>query len=238
MILPIDYLFKSNLKIEELGDTAGMSEWEIDSALMDNSIFLKDISDSIVLETFINSLMMEFEKLGFAVYTEDYIDSFLFFQSPAYILNIAQLELEEHSFEFEDSELIRGIEYYKKLQLNAININTWLEISALNADEEGRELFYANETIADIVDGHFGENLFTGKVKYNYRIVKMDEEIIYRYCELLGRRYAGYTYDYIMNEYIKQNFPSNKKLRFYMHYNRENKTLDTTVEDRFVEMEE
>lgn len=238
MILPIDYLFKSNLKIEELGDTTGMSEWEIDSALLDNSMFLKDISDSVFLETFINSLMMEFEKLGMNVYTENYLDSFLFFQTPAYIFNIAQLELEEHSFEFEDKELIRGIEYYKKLQLNALTINTWLEISTLNSDEEGRELFYANETIADIVDGHFGENLFTGGVKYNYRIVKMNEEIIYRYCEMLGRRYAGYTYDYIMNEYIKQNFPSNKKLRFYMHYNRENKTLDTTVEDRFLEMEE
>ena len=238
MILPIDYLFKSNLKIDELGDTTGMSEWEIDSVLMTNSSFLKDISDSVILETFTNSLIMEFEKLGFTVYTENYIDSFLFFQTPAYLFNIAQLELEEHTFEFKDSELIRGTEYFKKLQLNAITINTWLEISTLNAEEEGRELFFADETIADIVDGHFGENLFTGGVKYNYRIIKMDEEIIYRYCEMLGRRYAGYTYDYIMNEYIKQNFPSNKKLRFYMHYNRANKTLDTTVEDRFVEMEE
>lgn len=238
MILPIDYLFKTNLKVDEIKDTTGMSEWEIDSVLMANSMFLKDISDSIFLETFINSLIREFEQLGFNVYTENYIDSFLFFQTPAYIFNIAQLELEEHSFEFEDSELIRGIEYYKKLQLDAITINTWLEISTLNSDEEGRELFFADETIADIVDGHFGENLFTGQVKYNYRIVNMDEEIIYRYCELLGRRYAGYTYDYIMNEYVKQHFPSNKKLRFYMHYNRENKTLDTTVEDRFVEMEE
>lgn len=238
MILPIDYLFKTSLKIDEIGDTTGLSSYEIDSVLIANSSFLKDISDSVFLETFINSLITEFEKLGFTVYTENYIDSFLFFQSPAYLFNIAQIELEEHSFEFEDSELIRGTEYFKKLKLNAMTINTWLEISTLNAEEEGRELFFADETIADIVDGHFGENLFTGDVKYNYRIIEMDEDIIYRYCELLGRRYAGYTYDYIMNEYVKQNFPSNKKLRFYMHYNRTNKTLDTTVEDRFVEMEE
>ena len=233
MMLPIDYLFKTNLNTQDLGDTTGFSEWEMDSVLMANSSLLKDISDSVFLETFINSLIIEFEKLGFTVYTQNYIDSFLFFQTPAYIFNIAQLELEEHTFEFKDSELIRGTEYFKKLNLNAITINSWIEISTLNAEEEGRKLFFADETIADIVDGYFGENLFTGEVKYNYRIVEMDEEIIYRYCEMLGRRYAGYTYDYLMNEYIKQNFPSNKKLRFYMHYNRANKTLDTTVEDRF-----
>ena len=227
MILPIDYLFKTNLKAIDIGDTSDMSEWEI-----------KEISDSVFLETFINSLIMEFEKLGFDVYTESYIDSFLFFQTPAYIFNIAQLELEEHEFEFQDSELIRGTEYYKKLQLNAITINSWLEISALNSDDEGRDLFFADETIADIVDGYFGQNLISGNVKYNYRIIEMDAEIVYRYAEMLGRRYAGYTYDYLMNEYIKQNFPSNKKLRFYMHYNRENKTLDPADEDRFFEMKE
>ena len=238
MILPTDYLFKTNLKTVDLGDTTGFSEWEMDSARIANSIFLKDISDSTFLETFINSLIMEFEKLGFTVYTENYIDSFLFFQSPAYLFNIAQIELEEHAFEFEDSELIRGTEYFKKLQLNALTINTWMELSTLNGDEKSRELFFADETIADIVDGYFGENLFTGDVKYNYRIIEMDEDIVYRYCELLGRRYAGYIFDYLMNAYIQQNFPSNKKLRFYMHYNRANKTLDPTDEDRFEIMKE
>jgi hypothetical protein len=238
MILPIDYLFKTNLKTNDLGDTTGLSDREMDSVLMAGSLFLKDISDSVFLETFINSLIIEFEKLGVTVYTEKTIDSFLFFQTPAYIFNIAQLELEEHNIEFEDSELLHGIEYFKKLNLNAITINSWLELSTLNPEEEGRKLFFADETIADIVDGYFGENLFTGEVKYNYRIVELDEEIIYRYCELLGRRYAGYTFDFIMNEYIQHNFPSNKKLRFYMHYNRSNNTLDPTLEDRFVLMEE
>jgi hypothetical protein len=182
-------------------------------------------------------MIIEFEKLGFTAYTDTNIDSFLFFQTPAYVFNIAQLVLEERTIEFEDSELIRGTEYFKKLNINAVTINSWFELSELN-NEENRKLFFADETIADIVDGYFGENLITGNVKYNYRIVELDEEIIYRYCELLGRRYAGYTYDYLMNEYIKQNFPSNKKLRFYMHYKRGNNTLDPTEEDRFIVMEE
>ena len=44
LILPGDYVFKKNLKKENIGDTIGMTNWEIDSARMANSVFLKDIS--------------------------------------------------------------------------------------------------------------------------------------------------------------------------------------------------
>jgi hypothetical protein len=52
MIFPTDYVFKINLKQSEIGDTTGMSGLEIDSTLKANSLFLKNISDSIFLETF------------------------------------------------------------------------------------------------------------------------------------------------------------------------------------------
>ncbi|MEZ5195931.1 MAG: hypothetical protein R2764_05905 [Bacteroidales bacterium] len=51
-----------------------MAPWQVDSARMANSLFLQDISDSVFLETFINSMILEFEKLGFTIYTEAYID--------------------------------------------------------------------------------------------------------------------------------------------------------------------
>lgn len=238
MVFPVDYIFKENMKRDEIGDTTDLTTWQIDSALMANSIFLKDISDSIFLETFINSMIVEFEKLGFTIYTENYIDSFLFFQTPAYILNFAQLELEEHYLEHEDSQEFGDYIYYKTIDLDAITFNSWLELSMLNNNKKGRKLFFASETIADIVDGYFSENIFTGGVKYKYQTIEVDVDIIYRYSEMLGRRYAGYTYDFLMNEYIVKNFPENKKLHYYMHFNRENNSLDMTNEERFILLEE
>ena len=95
LILPVDYVFKTNLKVDEIEDKKGMTDWQLDSALMANSVLLNDISDSAFLEIYVNSMIEEFERLGIKVYTESYLDSFLFIQTPAYILNIAQLEVEE-----------------------------------------------------------------------------------------------------------------------------------------------
>jgi len=238
MILPTDYVFKSNLKLDEIGDTSELISPAADSLKLIKSLFLKDISDSIFLETYINSMISEFNKLGFKVYMDNSSDSFLFFTSPSYILNIAQLQLEEGYNDFKDSDEFGGNTYYKAFQTNAITFNSWLEFTQLNPKKEGRKLFFVSETIADIVDGYFTENLLTGEIKYKYQIMEIDLDIIYHYCEVLGARYAGYTFDYLMNDYIKSNFPQGKKRNFYMHYNRVNNTLDATSEDRFILMEE
>lgn len=237
MIFPTDYVFKINLKRSEIGDTKGMTSLEVDSTLKANSLFLKNISDSVFLETFINSMIVEFEKLGFKVYTESSLDSFLFIRSTAYILNIAQIEIEEHYYEYEDSENFDDYVYYKTIDLNAVSFNNWFELTKLNPNKKGRKVFYATETIADRINGYFTENIFTGEVKYKYYTNEIDTDIIYRYCEILGRRYAGYTYDYILNEYIAKNFPANKKRRYYMRYNRQNNSLDPASRNRFIILE-
>jgi len=238
LILPTNYIFKKNLKKENSGDTTGLTGWEIDSARMANSSFLKDISDSIFLETYINSMFNEFEALGFTVYTEHVLDSFLFFQKKAFLLNLAQLEIEENKTEFEDRGEVNGYVYYKSIDVDAINFNSWIELSTLNSDEEGRRLFFASETIADIINGHFTQSLATGEIKYKYQSVEIDIDLIYKYAERLGQRYAGYTYDYLMNIYIAKNYPEGRKRNYYMHYNRLNNTLDPTTDDRFELMEE
>jgi len=237
LIIPADYVYKTNLKKSEIGDTTGMNEKETDSALMANSRFLKDISDSAFLETFINSMITEFEQLGIKVFVNN-PDSFLFLPSPAYILNLAQFELEETIRDNKDSEVFEEVTYYKTIKTNALTFNSWFELSWLNPKKEGRKLFFASETISDIVDGYFTQNIITGQVFYKYDIIELDMDIIYKYCDLLGKRYAGYTYDYLMNLYIMQNFPPDVKRRYYMHYDRSVRLLEPSSDDRFEILEE
>ncbi len=236
MIIPANYVFKVNLKRNELGDTSHMTQSQIDSVALAKSLFLKDISDSIFLTVFINSMIDEFTRLGFKVYTDNSIDTFLFIHSQAYLFNIAQIELDEHYLKHEDEESLGGYVYHKSMDLNAVTFDNWFELTQLNPKKEGRKLFFATETISDIIDGYFAENVFTGDVQYKYQKADIDVDIIYQYCELLGQRYAGYTYDYLMNQYIRENYPSGNKRRYYMRYNRPNNTLDPTSEDKFIEM--
>jgi len=237
MILPTDYVFKKNLKVDEAGDLKDLDEVKRDSVLIAKSAFLKNISDSIVLETFINSLIIEFEQLGFKVYTESQLESFLFLKTPAYIFNIAQIELDEHYNVHEDQQDFGDYTYHKSVDLNAISYNFWFELSELNDDKENTKLLYASETINDVVYGYFAENMFTGDIKYKYNVNEIDLDVIYRYCGIFGERNAGYTYDYLMNKYIQENWPPDKNLRFYMQYKRRNNTLDPTINDKFVELD-
>jgi hypothetical protein len=237
LILPTNYVFKKNLKVEEF-DGKQLQQDALDSALYANSVFLKNLSDSVFLEAFVNSMIDEFVRLGYRVYTESMLDSFLFVQRPAYFLNIAQVELEEHYSMHEDKQEFGEYVYYKNLDLNAVSYNFWFEISELNDDSANHKLFFASQTINDVVYGYFTENLFTGDIKYRYDVDEIDMDIIYRYAAYFGRRYAGYTYDYLMNSYVAEQFPQDKTLRYYMRYNRENNTLDPTINDRFVEMKQ
>lgn len=238
LVLPSNYVFKKNLKVDELKESESFSERELDSALIANSLFLSEVSDSVFLEQFVNSLIEEFILLGYQVYTEQTLDSFLFLKSPAYILNIAQIELEEHYNVHEDKQEFGDLVYFKNVDLNAISYNFWFELSELNGGEGERELFFASETINDVVFGYFTENIYTGDVKYKYNLDEIDLDIIYRYCSIFGQRYAGYTYDYLMNKYLDEHWPPDKRRRYYMQYKRDNNTLDPTLENKFIRLEE
>lgn len=236
MILPVDYIFKSNLKKEEIKGSYKMDEYELDSALWENSIFLKQISDSAFLEIYINSMIEEFDKLGFQVFTESSLDTFLFLKSNAFMLNMAQLEIEEFYTTHEDKDEFGDYVYHKELYLNTLNINFWLELSHLNSN--GRRVFFDSKEIADDAYGYFTENVFTGEVNYKYFLREMTLEDVYQYCEYLGARHASYTFDYLMNNYITKNFPANKKRKYYMHYDRRTRTFDPAKRQRFIILDE
>jgi len=238
LLLPTHYVFKTNLKTFEINGRNQMSREELDAVLIDKSLFLKDISDSIFLEHFINSMILEFENLGFRVYSGDLLDSFLLKGSPAIILHIAQIELEEHYVVHEDEEQFGDFIYYKNFDLNAITCNFWFDLSVLNDQQEPPQILFGAETITDQLTGYFTENLFTGKVNYRYHLSELNLDIIYRYARILGERYAGYTFDHLMNRYISIHKPPGKKPLYYMHYRRWNNTISPTTEDRFILLEE
>jgi hypothetical protein len=238
LLLPTHYVFKTNLKTFEISGRNQMNQEELDAALIEKSLFLKELSDSVFLEYFINSMILEFEKLGFRIFSGELLDSFLSKGSPAIILHIAQIELEEHYVVHEDEEQFGDFIYYKNFDLNAITCNFWFELSVLNDQQEPPQILFAAETITDLLTGYFTENLFTGKVNYRYHISELDLDVIYRYARILGERYAGYTFDFLMNRYIEVNKPAGKRPVYYMQYKRWNKTVSPTTKDRFILLDE
>lgn len=227
------FVFKTNLKEDSIKNLAQFSGYERDSVLIENSIYLKELSDSAVLVNYINSYIEGLKSYGLEVFTEEYIQLFLEYDTTAYTVNIAQIELEEYVYEIEDRELL-GFDSYKiDFDLNAINYNSWFEINKVNEENPDKTLLFASHFVSDDLYGEFTQYIFTGEVNYNYTIDSITNEKILDLASYLGGLYAEYTYDYILNRYIYRNMPDERQPRYYIHYDKNTGRFRDADEDRF-----
>lgn len=227
-----------------------MKDWEVDSAdeldeqtldslLWVKSLFLQYIDDSIFLDYYMSNYIANLENLGFKVYGEDSLLSFLSGKTNAFIVNIAQIELEEYVMPIEEAEQFGEYIYYEVVDLNAINLNSWFEISRVN-EEEDKALFFASHYLTDEMEGFFRNYYFTGEVRFSYDIDTLMVEEIYKLGALAGYLYAGYTFDYLLNKYLDKRMIEEDQGRsnIYYHYHRQSNYLGTAKEeDRFIPME-
>ena len=72
-----DLLYKFNHKGEEISGFDTLNDAQQDSSLFVNSRFMQYVNDSIYLENYINNFLDELRALGFTVYLDHSVDSFL-----------------------------------------------------------------------------------------------------------------------------------------------------------------
>jgi len=239
LVIPPDYIFKKSLKEWQLDSLDDLDELARDSLLLERSMFLKNINDSLFLYHYLANYVTELQMLGFDVYGEDSLMSFLSGRSNAFIVNIAQMEIEEYIMPIREEEQFGDYVYYEEVDLNAINLNSWFEISRVNEDED-KALFFASHYLTDEMEGYFRYYFFTGEVNFNYEVDTIPMQNVYRLASLAGYTYAGYTFDYLMNKYIDKRMESEKRDRskIYYHYSRRGKYIDEADEnERFIPME-
>jgi hypothetical protein len=239
LVISPDFIFKTSLKSYEIDSAENLDEWALDSMLWESSLFLKYISDSLFLDYYFENYYAEMEALGFAVYKEDSLFSFLSGKNNAYIVNLAQLELEEYVMPIEEYEQFGEYLYYEVIDLNAINVNSWFEISRVNYEED-KALFFTSHYLTDEMHGAFRYYYFTGDVTFSYDIDTMLVEEIYKLGALIGHTYAAYTFDYLLNKYIDKRMDEegNNRSDIYFHYNRQKNYLAPAKEnERFIPLE-
>jgi len=239
MVLVPDFIFKTSLKQYEVEGAERMDDYALDSILLNRSLFLKHLSDSSFLEVFTKGYIEELEKLNYSVYKSGEMDSFLSVKNPDFIINIAQIELEEYVLPIRDEELVYEYLFYKEIDLNAVSISSWFELTRMNTDEDlDKEVLFASHYILDDFEGDFKFYPFTGEIKYAYKIDSLLINDIYGLAGFLGKKYAGYTNDYLMNTYVYKNLPDKIKPKYYFHYRRDKNAFIPVEDDRFILMDE
>jgi hypothetical protein len=232
MIVPLYELYKDNLSISY--DTAlKFSPEQFDSMAWVQSCYIQHVSDSIFLTTFTNSLINELSGEGFDVYLDASSDIFLALPDPKWIIQIAQLQLnEEHSIDYYEMYSVESGEPYSEgLRINKVSLSSWFEVSRANTGN--KQVLFLEGYIKDDIKNKVDLNLLGGTVGLQQIRDSIQLDDVYKMANESGQKHAELLFDYFMNDYIRENLPSGIVNREYYHFNRKSNSLKRGLKERF-----
>jgi len=231
-LIPAGYLDKVNQKRYPTIDLSGYTQYQRDSIKFEMSNYLKNISDSAFLTRFVNSYMEELRALGVRVCLDgpDSINC-----PPAkdsWVVKMDNIELREFYIKTTDEQFIYPAIYQKDIDIEAISLHAWFSINKLNQERKEQQLYAENYISDEISESGFGIEKDKNQVVHYRKVQPLTLEKVYNMAEALGRKYASYTYDYLLNEYIFKTSKSTPST--YYHYNRFENRLEEAGDNRFI----
>jgi len=232
MIIPLFELYKDNLTITY--DTNIIySESQLDSIAWEQSCYIKYVSDSVFLTSFTNSMIKELSASGYDVYVDEGSDVFLSLPDPKWMVQVAQLQLNE-DYRYEDlvlSSIGRSVPYTQRFRVNQVNLKSWFEVSRANT--ETKQILYLEGYIQDHFHKAVNFNVLEGSVDVAGKRDSLKMDNVYMMAEELGQKHGELLFDYFLNDYIRDHFPPGIVHREYFHYNRQKKSLKRGLKERF-----
>lgn len=232
MIIPLYDLYKDNLSIS-YDSAIKYSPQQFDSIAWVQSYFIKKISDSVFLTRFTNSMIAELSKVGYDVYMDASSDVFFGLPDPKWIIQIAQLQLNEEYLNkyYEMYSIETGEPYSEGIRVNQVNMSSWLEVSRANTGN--KQVLFLEGYIQDEIRNKINLNLMEGSVEVEQLRDSVGIADLYLMADQSGQKHAQMLFDYFMNDYIRENLPSGIVNRLYFHYDSKKKTLDRGLKERF-----
>jgi len=231
LLLNTDVLYKTNQKKYILDSLEITDESLFDSVLYVNSDFIQYIDDEKFLDNYLLGLEKELKVFGFTVFKESQISDFMEVDSIAYVVYLAQVEAEEDLFPYRDETVYYDNYLYHDHLLNSLSVFSWFEINKVNEDED-KHVYFTEDVVVDEVDGEFTVDFFGGDIKYFYKIDSLKPAEIYDFAYTLGRKYAGYTFDLLLNNYIRENLYQGTDT--YWRFDPYTNTFFPATDDKFI----
>ena len=238
LVFPAEFIFKVNQKKEILDSLKITDESKFDSVLYVHSDYLQHLNDSLFLANYTLGYKQEMTALGFRVYDQNETQAFLEVDTNAYVANIAQIEVEETLYDYRAGQNIYGHYYYYDFLLNAIVVNSWIELKKVDDNGKGEQMYFATDIITDDFEGDFHADVFAGQMRFVYNIDTLQVDALYNFAFLLGRKYASYTMDMLLNKYLDANVPAGKRSETYWRFDPYRKDFFPEEENKFIPMGE
>ncbi|MCK9400467.1 MAG: hypothetical protein M0Q51_10810 [Bacteroidales bacterium] len=239
LLLRPSIIYKYNLKEFEIPGLDTMEGFRKESMLLENSLFLRAVTDSLLIEQFTAGFGKTLESYNSRVIPGNSIDTLMENGGTPYIINIAQFSLEEYIHPYSsEEEVYDEIIVIDGIDLNAINFNVWLELGRMNTEKKNKVLF-VSDYLLDAMGGTLKQSLLSGKMSFDYTIDTITMPQVYEFARRFGKKSAEYLFDYLMNDYIWENIPEDYPYdRYYYHYDPlRNIIYPVGDEERIIELE-
>lgn len=229
MIVPPELLYMFNNK-------AIMTNQNEDSVRFYSSQFLQYLSDSVFLENYFNAFIEKSYSHGLTVFLPDQVNNFIEQNRASYIINFAQMDLTEDFGKFDVETQINFMKTTKSIPVQKISLSTWFEISM--KDSASSYTYFDEQYITDEIFGEFQQEAWSLDITYNYTKLDIDLEDIYDFAKVLGEKHASYFFDLVLNSYIWDKLPQEKRDRYiYLHYNSEYRSIES-AEEAFIMLDQ
>ena len=170
---------------------------EYNSKLNKQTEVLQGFSQDLFLDVMYNAYAQALGDYGVEVYVPEDIDNAPV-DSTHWLVLLSRMEISGRITEYEDY-LFSDDDYYSyKFPLNTVNVASWFEIN----DGDWKPVLYNEHNLMDGFDSKTDFSIWTNTIDYNYTIDTLKLDDVYNYAVYLGKLYAGYTYDYMLNSYV------------------------------------
>ena len=158
---------------------------------------LNGFSQDLFLDVMYNAYAEELGHYGVEVYIPEDIDN-VPVDSTHWLVMLSRMEISGRITEYEDYLFSDTDEYSYKFPLNTVNVASWFEIN----DGDWKPVQFCEHNLMDGFDSKTDYSFWANKIDYDYTIDTLELKDVYNYAVYLGKLYAGYTYDYMMNDYV------------------------------------
>ena len=194
---------------------------------------LNGFDQDMFLDVMYNAYAETMGAYGVDVYVPEDADN-VQIDSTHWLIILSQMEVVGRITEYEDYLFSDTDEFSYKHPLNTVNVASWFEVN----DGNWRPVLFCEHNLMDGFDSKTDFSIWTNTIDYNYSIDTLKLKDVYNYAVYLGKLYAGYTYDYMLNSYVgaelkKQGYAYQIMLRYDPY---EKKFRYAEEDDGFVEI--
>ena len=212
VIMAPEWVKMENFSQDTINYPSATTQRGRDSIKYYNSKILQNLTDSVLISTYIRNLQESLISQGYKAIIVSKKDTVFPVNQNAFLINIGQIEVDEKSIPIRDETQYNRKLYGADYDQAKVEMGFWIEICKIEDSIaiEPTRLLYDSYEIDDQAEGTFQWDYANNRMNY---VLKQDEILpkdVYDMAKQMGAEHGLRLNDYLLNEYIFNFLPQMK----------------------------